>query len=96
MTPDTVNGLFEFGGVFAIALSVHNLHSAKIVRGVSWPHVAFFTTWGFWNLFYYPSLEQWFSFSCGLALVAVNAIWLAQILYYSRKERLSCMSTSAV
>jgi membrane protein YdbS with pleckstrin-like domain len=95
MTPDTINGLYEFGGAFAIMLSVRHLRRTKRVRGVSFAHVAFFTSWGLWNLWFYPSLDQWFSFAGGLALVVVNAIWLLQILHYNRKER-SCVSTSAV
>lgn len=87
MTPDVINGAFEFAGGFAIALSVRQLYRDKIVRGVSWPHTAFFTAWGLWNLFYYPSLDQMLSFAGGMWLVAVNATWLLQILYYSRKEQ---------
>ena len=84
---DTINGAFEFGGAFAIWFSVRNLYRAKLVRGVSWPHVAFFSTWGYWNLAYYPSLDQWLSFAGGLALVTMNTIWLIQIAYYLVKER---------
>lgn len=84
--PDFINGTFESLGGFAIAFSVRNLYLSKVVRGVSWPHVAFFTAWGLWNLFYYPHLGQWFSFAGGFALVSINAVWLAQIAYYLRKE----------
>ncbi len=94
MTPDLINGTFEVLGGLAIGLSVHALHRAKVVRGVSWPHVAFFTSWGLWNLWFYPSLDQWFSFAGGVFLVAINAIWLGQILYYTRKERKWSSSSS--
>lgn len=82
--PDIINGAFEtLGGAF-IALSVVKLHREKLVHGVSWLHVAFFSTWGYWNLYFYPHLDQWLSFAGGAILVAVNTTWLAQIVYYNR------------
>jgi len=47
----------------------------------------FFTSWGFWNLIFYPAVGQWLSFLGGAVLVTMNAIWFGQLLYYSRKER---------
>lgn len=67
-------------------LSVIKLYREKQVHGVSWVAVAFFASWGFWNLYYYPHLEQWASFCGGIAIVTVNTIWLAQLIYYSRKK----------
>lgn len=87
MWPDLVNGAFETAGGGFILLSIVNLHRAKVVRGVSWLHVGFFSSWGLWNLVYYPTLDQWFSFAGGAVLVAANIFWLGQILYYLRKER---------
>lgn len=85
--PDLINGIFESAGGFFIALSVLKLHREKKVRGVSYVHVGFFTSWGLWNLFYYPVLDQWLSFWGGLLLVLVNAVWLAQCVYYTLLER---------
>lgn len=86
--PDIINGLFESVGGLFILLSVLNLHRAKVVRGVSGIHVGFFSAWGYWNLFYYPHLDQWFSFAGGLGIVIINTVWLGQVWYYLRKERL--------
>jgi len=81
--PDLINGIYEsLGGAF-IALSVIKLHREKVVRGVSWLHVAFFSSWGIWNLYFYPHLDQWFSFYGGVVLVATNLVWLAQIVWYN-------------
>jgi len=88
--PDLINGIFEGSGGFWIALSVRRLYRDKIVRGLSPYPVAFFTAWGLWNLFYYPHLDQWFSFAGGIGIVTVNAIWLLQVLYYLWRERWSC------
>jgi uncharacterized membrane protein YfcA len=85
LLPDLINGIFESCGGLFIALSVIKLHHEKIVRGVSWMHVTFFSAWGFWNLYFYPHLDQWMSFWGGLLLVAVNTVWLGQIMYYNRR-----------
>lgn len=87
MIPDLINGSFELLGGAAILLSVFKLHSEKIVRGVSWPHVSFFTIWGLWNLFYYPHLDQWFSFVGGAFIVTANTIWVSQIIYWNWREK---------
>lgn len=88
MSPDLINGIFESMGGFFIALSCVKLYRDKKVRGISFGHAMFFTCWGYWNLFYYPGLDQWFSFYGGLFVVAVNTVWLGQMFYYNQIERL--------
>ena len=82
MTPDLINGLFEVGGAILLLGNVRAISRDKEIKGVCWGPTVFFAVWGIWNLFYYPSLEQWFSFAGGLAIVAVNLVWVAQIAYY--------------
>lgn len=84
MWPDAVNGAFELLGGAFIAQSILKLHREKMVRGVSWLHAGFFSVWGFWNLFYYPHLDQWLSFAGGVGIVTANTIWLGQLIWYSR------------
>ncbi len=80
--PDIINGSLEgMGGLF-ILLSILRLYKDKVVRGVSWVHVAFFAAWGFWNLFYYPHLGQWWSFAGGVGIVTTNTFWLLQMAWY--------------
>lgn len=77
--PDLFNALFEIGGCFAVFLSVRRLYIDRSVKGVSpWTSV-FFTSWGFYNLFYYPHLSQWLSFGGCFLTTFMNAAWL--ILY---------------
>lgn len=83
---DLTNGTFELLGAPFICLSIIKLHQEKLVRGVSWYAVAFFASWGYWNLYYYPHLGQWASFIGGCAIVLANTIWLLQICYYLIKE----------
>jgi hypothetical protein len=83
VTPDIINGLFETLGGGFVLLSVVKLYREKLAKGVSWLHVGFFTTWGFWNLFFYSGLDQWMSFWGGVGLVAANTFWLGQIVWYN-------------
>jgi hypothetical protein len=87
--PDAFNGTLESVGGLFIAMSVLKLHEEKQVRGVSWMHVGFFSCWGYWNIYYYAYLDQWFSWAGGLFLALTNSLWLFQILYYLWLERRS-------
>ena len=84
---DNVNGLFETVGGAFVLLNVLRLYRDKKVRGVSPATVAFFTVWGFWNLVYYPALDQWWSALGASSVALVNTIWLGQMIYYISKEK---------
>lgn len=80
---DFINGCFELGGAFMLWLNVRRLYRDKTIKGVDWRVTGFWTAWGIWNaVIYYPSLDQWWSFTGGVAIVTVNAIWLAMAYYY--------------
>lgn len=86
MTPDLINGAFEATGAAMLALNVGRLWRDRTVAGVHLAPTAFFTGWGLWNLFYYPSLGQWASFAGGCAIAVMNAVWLASALIVSRRN----------
>tara|TARA_Y100001973_G_C5175146_1_gene321453 strand:- start:743 stop:1471 length:729 start_codon:yes stop_codon:yes gene_type:complete len=81
---DKINALFEFSGTLFIGISVYKAWKDKYVAGVSWLSPAFFFVWGLWNLIYYPSLGQWWSFSAGIMLSTMNMIWIGQLIYYNK------------
>lgn len=86
--PDLVNALFELLGGFILLLDVGRIYKDRVLRGVHWGPKAFFTAWGFWNVFYYPHLGQWMSFVGGLFIVAVNTLWVVMALYFMWQDRL--------
>lgn len=86
MLPDAINGLFEFIGGFLNWLNVRALYHDKEVRGVRIFPSFFFFLWGIWNLYYYPHLDQWLSFTGGLVIVGGNAAWVALAVYYTRRK----------
>jgi hypothetical protein len=80
---DCVNGLFESCGGLFVLMNIWRVVKDKTVRGVAIAPTAFFTLWGLWNLYYYPSLGQWVSFGGGIAVVSGNAVWVGLALKYS-------------
>ena len=85
MVADLVNGLFEFFGSIALWLNVRQVYRDKGYSGVTSLATAFFVLWGYWNLYYYPSLGQWWSFAGGCSIVTANTIWLYLMFYYGKK-----------
>lgn len=84
--PDLINGLFEFGGSIVLWLNVLQTYRDKGYRGVTVWSTFLFSAWGYWNLYYYPSLNQWLSFVGGCLIVAANTSWLVLMLYYGHTE----------
>lgn len=82
---DIINGIFEICGSIMLWRNVYSLYKDKEVKGIRILSTLFFMLWGYWNLYYYPSLNQWWSFVGGLSLVFANTIWVGQMLYYKGK-----------
>ncbi len=83
---DKINGVFELLGGMFIWYNVLTLYRDKALKGVSVGTAMFFSTWGFWNLYYYPSVGCMFSFACGINIVITNSTWVVLALYYSRRK----------
>lgn len=81
---DTVNALFELFASVAIFDHCRVLLRDKKVHGVSLLATIFFTAWGFWNIYYYPSLGQNLSFYCGILVVMANIAWVSLIIKYKK------------
>lgn len=89
---DFINGAFEASAALAVLNHCRVLYVAKTFAGVSLLSTAFFWAWGVWNLYYYPSLGQWLSFSGGVAIMLANLLWLALMLHYRRPREFPLMS----
>lgn len=81
---DAANGAFEFSAAFAVLNHCRVLYRAKRHEGVSITSTAFFWSWGVWNLYYYPHLNQWLSFTGGVAIMLSNFVWMGMMIYYRR------------
>jgi hypothetical protein len=65
--------------------NVKRLISDKQSKGVNISTVMFWALWGAWNLFYYPHLNQWFSFAGGVSVMCANTTWVGMAIYYKYK-----------
>ena len=83
---DTINGTYEFLGGLFLLQNCYRLYQDKEVKGVTLISAAFFATWSWWNLYYYPSLNQWISFFGGLLIALTNATWVVMAIYYTHKN----------
>jgi hypothetical protein len=86
MNNDLVNGLFECSGGILVWFNVFKLIRDKKVMGLYLPVSIFFTSWGVWNIYYYPSLNQMYSFYGGVLLAAANIVWISLAYYYKSKK----------
>ena len=84
MKPDHINALFQLLGSLFILINVFRINRDKMLAGVSVIPTIYYIVWGFWNLYYYPFLGQWYSFAAGLLVVAANVAWVSMAIYYSR------------
>lgn len=73
---DIINGSFEFVGAIVCWINVYKILKDKQVKGVYWPATGFFSVWGAWNLYYYASLSQMYSFFGGIVMCAANTTWV--------------------
>lgn len=87
VTPDFINGMFESIGGGLVLTNCLRLYRDKEIKGVSIFPTAFFSVWGIWNLYYYPNLKQWLSFTGGLLVTLANVIWVCMAIYYIRKKK---------
>ena len=84
---DKINAALELCGAFVIFLNIRKTYHDKSIRGIDWRYLAFYIGWGVWNMFYYPSLGQWWSFYAGLMIIWLDCVWLAQMWYYGGLEK---------
>ena len=81
---DFINFTFELGGVIFGYGNIVKIKEDKCVAGVYVPAVAFFALWGYWNVIFYSSLNQWWSLSAGILLAVMNTYWV--LLMYKYKD----------
>lgn len=81
---DLINGSFELLAGVMILNNCRVLYRDKLVRGVSVWTTVFMSAWAIWNLYYYPSLDQWWSFVGGIVVGVGNVAWVTLAVAYRR------------
>ena len=82
MTPDQINATLELTGAVFTFRNALRVYRDRGYAGITWTAVAFFTTWGFWNIWYYPSLHQSWSFAAAVLLLAANLLWVSAMAWF--------------
>lgn len=82
MNPDIINASFELVGIIAVWLNIRAVLRDKAVKGVSVLNVLFFSLWGYWNIFYYPHLDQFWSGMAAGILAILNSIYFVLLMRY--------------
>lgn len=86
MTLDHINAVFEGGSALLIASNVRRLRRDKTLSGVNILPTIWFSVWGFWNLFYYFGLGQWYSWALGALVFIANTTWVIFAVVYNARE----------
>jgi hypothetical protein len=94
MSSDFINALWELAGASVLIHSIYTVLKDKDVKGIGWQQVAFFTTWGLWNVYFYPDNGLYCSFYAGMLLALCNLIYFILLVYYKRKAKLRGISTT--
>lgn len=81
---DLINAIYEGGASLAILNHCRVLNKQKQVHGTSIISIVFFTSWGFWNMYYYNSLGQTFSWAAGFAVCFVNCYYVYLLMKYRK------------
>lgn len=73
---------FEVGSaIFGIG-NIKAIRRDKLVRGIWWQQTAYYMGWGLMNLYIYAAAKLPLSWWGGIAITAVNAVWLGHVFYY--------------
>jgi hypothetical protein len=83
---DIINSIFELCGGYLSWLNTAKLYKDKLVKGVYWPIWIFFSVWGLWNLYYYPSVGHSLSLWAGVFLASGNIAWLILAIKYRKNK----------
>ena len=83
ITPDKVNAGFEIAAALFIIYNCFILHHDKLVRGISPYSYVLFTAWSIWNMFFYPIVEQTFSFYAATLMAIAQLVYTCMLAYYT-------------
>lgn len=79
--PDIINGLFEASGTLSVINHTRVLWRSRQAHGVSMLSILVFTSWGSWNLYYYPHLGQTMSFLAGVSIMLAEIVWMGSVAW---------------
>ncbi|BDD79864.1 hypothetical protein [Burkholderia phage FLC9] len=85
LTYDMINACLELAGATLRSIDCIKLYRAKRFQGGSLWTALFFFLWGLFNIVYYPSFNQTYSWAAAIALTVVNGLWISMAVFYNRR-----------
>ena len=83
---DIITATFEMASTIFQVYNIRRLFIDKGISGVHWGQTALFMVWCVWNIYYYPSLGQLFSFGAAIIMLITNTIWVWMAICYGSKN----------
>jgi hypothetical protein len=90
ISPDLTQAGWELGSAAFGLLNVRAIRRSKSIAGIHWLPTAFFAAWGLYNLWFYAALHLPIAWWAGLAITAVNLVWLAHVGWYLLAKPAPC------
>lgn len=84
--PDIINGTFEALASVMVLNHCRVLLRDQAVAGVSIASTIFFTLWGIWNIWYYPTLDQIWSMVGGILVTLANLFYVALLIRFAGND----------
>lgn len=89
MSADLANGLWEAAGSLVGLLASLQVLRDRRVEGTRWWLPLFFWSWCAWNLWYYPAIDQWWSFLGACLMFLSNGTYACLLWWFRRHPRRS-------
>lgn len=87
LNPDITQAAWEFGSALFCLMDVRAIRKAKVLAGAHWFPKLYFGLWGLYNLWFYEALHLPAAWWAGLAITAVNIVWLGHVAFYGLRRR---------
>jgi len=85
---DLINSFgFELASCLFLSLNIYSLYRDRIVKGMSMLSMAFYNSWAIWNVFYYYSINQSWSYYIGVAVAILTTWWTVVAIWYCHKNK---------
>lgn len=82
-----INGSFELVGALLTFYNCSVLLKDRKVAGINPWVTVYFAGWALWNCFWYPSLNQPYSFYGGIAITVANMTWILILVWINFKRK---------
>ena len=85
VSPDLINSIFEGVAAVSVLISVRQILKDREVKGVAWLGCLFMPVWSFWNVYFYATLAQGWSFLAAVSMSIAETIYVVLLIYYSHR-----------